>query len=134
MYNLIKITSSGVNVPEYTRILLASHAASERAMPFLLENGAFIPFNASSTRLPTHMTVGALDGTELLSYEITPTMVFSVKVSGDPSEMKIGTEYLLSTDGKSVTSTKASGSLRGAVLLSKNGAKATGDEIFVSFR
>ena len=42
--------------------------------------------------------------------------------------------YLLSEDGKSVTATKVSGSLRGAVLLSKNGAKASGDEIFVSFR
>lgn len=134
MYKLIKITSSGVNVPEYTRISLAAHATSERAMPFLLENGAFVPFDASSTRLPTHMTVAALDGTEALSYEITPTMVFSVKVNGTPSAMKIGTEYLLSADGKSITSTKVSGSIRGAVLLSKNGAKATGDEVFVSFR
>ncbi len=134
MYNLIKITSSGINVPEYTRIPLATHAISERAMPFHLENGAFIPFGSASTSLPTHMTAAALDGTEVLSYEITPTMVFSVKVTGDPSGMKIGTEYVLSGDGRSITSTKVSGALRGAVLLSKNGAKKTGDEIFVSFR
>ena len=134
MYTLIKITATGANVPEYTRIFLEAHAACERGMPFLLENGALVPFGNGSTRLPTHMTVTPLDGKETLSYEISPAMVFSVKVSGDPSGMSIGTEYLLSEDGKSVTSTKVSGSLRGAVLLSKNGAKASGDEIFVSFR
>ena len=134
MYNLIKITSSGVNVPEHLRIPLCAPASCDRATPFFLESGVLVPFSHTSTHLPTHVTVARVEGSEALAYEILPAMVFSVKVSGDPADMKIGTEYLLSEDGKSVTATKVSGSLRGAVLLSKNGAKASGDEIFVSFR
>ena len=134
MYNLIKITSSGVNVPEHVRLTLATEASLERAMPFYLENGALVPVTAATTHLPTHMTVKAVDGKDVLCYEILPQMVFSVKASGDPTAMTIGTEYVLSENGESVTSTKVSGSVRGAVLLSENGAKTAGDEIFVSFR
>ena len=134
MYKLIKITSSGCNVPERTRIPFSESASCERATPFYIENGVLVAVNASSTRLPTHVTVSPVSGTEALAYEISPQMVFAVKADGDPLSMHIGTEYLLTADGKSVTSTKVSGSLRGAVLLSKNGAKKTGDEIFVSFR
>ena len=134
MYKLIKITNTGTNVPEPMRLPLSEAASCERAVPFYTENGILTPVNASATRLPTHMTICEVNGKDVLCYEITPQMVFGVKTASSPDAMTVGTEYVLSADGSAVSASKVTGSLRGAVLLSKDGAKNAGDEVFVAFR
>lgn len=135
MYKLIKITNSGCNVPEPVRFTLTHSASCERGMPFFVDDGILLPVSSSTNRLPTHITILPLNGDkEVLCYEVTPHMIFSVKTSAPIEFMNVGAEYLLSDNGHTITSTKVTGSQRGAVLISKNGAKELGDEVLVAFR
>ncbi len=136
MYKLIKITNTGCNVPEPMRMPFMATATCTRGTPFYVENGVYAAVHSTSKRLPTHVSLEAIKSKkELLCYQITPQMVFSVKTSGSPIAMSVGVEYLLSEDGKTLTTNKAAlGDYRGAVLVAKNGAKEIGDEVFVSFR
>lgn len=134
MYKLIKITNSGCNVPEPVRFTLAHGASCERGMPFFVDDGILLPVSSSTTRLPTHVAILPVAGKEVLCYEVTPHMIFSVKTSAPVEFMNVGAEYLLSDNGETITATKVTGNQRGAVLISKNGAKEMGDEVLVAFR
>lgn len=134
MYKLIKITNAGCNVPEPMRLSLKNDTVCDRGVPFYLSDGTFTPVTSGTKRLPTHMTICESDGKDVLCYEITSQMVFAVKAEGSPADMTVGSEYLLSANGTAVSLTKATGDLRGALLLSKNGASKAGDEILVAFR
>ena len=48
--------------------------------------------------------------------------------------MTVGSEYLLSADGMSMSATEAASGKRGAVLVSKAGAAVSGDTLLVRFR
>jgi hypothetical protein len=134
MYKLIKILNARINVPEIERISLESAVTVCRAMPVIIAGGTLTVFSSKSERLPTHMTLADTSGKEVFCYPLTPDMVFEVSAAQDPTGMKVGSEYLLSEDGKSITAAAASGGYRGATLMNKNGAKATGDSLLVSFR
>lgn len=134
MYQLIKIQNARTNVPEPMRIPLNSPANVGRGLPITIQNGAVSVYGNNSAALPTHMTLCASNEACVLCYEITRDMIFEASLSTSALGMEIGGEYLLSEDGKQVTGTAVSGSLRGATLIAKSGACAAGDKILVSFR
>jgi hypothetical protein len=61
-------------------------------------------------------------------------MIFEAPVSALPAGMTVGGEYLLSTDGKSVSATAVSSGKRGATLVDRAGASSIGDTVCVAFR
>jgi len=134
MYKLIKILNAGINVPEPVRITLDSAVTVSRGMPVIISGGALTVLSDKATSLPTHVTLAPVDGKEVLCFAVTPDMVFETTASAAPTAMKVGNEYLLSADGSAVSATAVSGSLRGAVLMNKNGASAAGDSLLISFR
>lgn len=134
MYRLIKIFGKRQNAPEPLRIPLKKAASVTRGTPVRFEEGALRPFSREANFLPTHMTLADSEGKEVLCYAVTPDMVFEISVAEPPHTMKVGNEYLLSHDGKAVSATLADGSLRGATLMNKTGAKQAGDTILVAFR
>ena len=134
MFKLLKITNSGANVPEPERLSLSTQSTVSRGAPAYLKDGKMIALNSASETLPTHIAVRAISGKNALCYHVTPDMVFETQVAADPTNMVVGSEYLLSSDGSFVSATKVSGTVRGATLLSKNGATKLGDKIIVAFR
>ncbi len=134
MYQLIKIQNARTNVPEPMRIPLSAAASVERGIPVTIKGGTLTLHSDKSTTLPTHMTLAESHEACVLCYEITRDMIFETAVSANPSAMAVGNEYLLTSDGKGITSSAVSSSLRGATVISTAGASAAGDKILVAFR
>ena len=134
MYKLIKINNARANVPEPVSVRLTAEASAKRAMPVIIADGTLTVASGASETLPTHVTLAPVSGKVALCYELTPEAVLEVAVDGDPKAMTVGTEYLLSSDGERVSTTKASGTKRGATLISKDGASVDGDTVLVRFR
>jgi len=135
MYHLIKIKNARTNVPEPMRLALASPVTVGRGIPVTVKEGLLTVCNDKSTVPPTHITLsGAKDESFVLCYEVSPDMVFETHVTASPADMKLGTEYLISADGKSIGATAVTGSLAGAVLVDKCGAEKAGDRLLVAFR
>ena len=134
MYKLIKILNARTNVPETVRMTLEEDTAVMRGTAVCIKDGILSAFTEKSTMLPTHVVLADANGKEILCYAVTPDMVFEIPVSVSPADMKVGTEYLLTENGSHLSATVASGSLRGAHLMNKNGASQKGDTLLVSFR
>ncbi len=134
MFKLIKINNARINVPEPVRLTLGSSVTLERGTPVILKGGTLSAVTAASEALPTHVTLAPVNGTEALVYELTPDAVLEVTVSGSPTALTVGEEYLLTSDGKQLSTTAASGTKRGARLVSKTGAVSAGDAVLIRFR
>ena len=135
MYHLIKIKNARTNVPEPMRLALAAPVTVARGIPFTVKGGLLTVCNDKSTDAPTHITLsGGRDESFVLCYEVTPDMIFETHVTASPAAMTVGTEYLISADGKSIMPSAATGSLAGAVLIDKSGAEKAGDKLLVAFR
>ncbi len=133
MFHLVKILNGRVGVPEPERITLTAAATVSYGTPVIIKGGALTKMSNASTALPTHLVLADSTGKTVLAAPISPDMVFEVPVSAAPTAMAVGSEYLLSADGMSVGATEASSGKRGAVLVSKAGATASGDNILVRF-
>ncbi len=134
MLHLIKILNGRIGVPEPERITLASAVTVKYGMPVSIKGGVLTPVTSTSTVLPTHLILKDSTEKEVLAARISPEMRFEIKLSADPASMTVGTEYLLSTDGDTLSATAASGDKRGAILVDKTGARAAGDAVCVAFR
>ena len=134
MYKLIKIFGARHSTPKPLHISLKNAASVTRCMPVRISAGTLRPFSRKADFLPTHITLADSEGKEVQCYAITPDMVFEIKAAEAPDTMTVGNEYLLSHDGKSVSATPASHSLRGATLMNKTGARQAGDTILIAFR
>ena len=135
MFHLIKILNGRIGVPEPERIPLSSAVTVEYGTPVLIKGGTLTKIDASATALPSHLILAdAKDAREVLASPITPEMVFEVPVNALPTAMTVGSEYLLSTDGKTVSATAVSSGKRGATLVSMAGAHLAGDNLLVAFR
>ena len=134
MFHLIKILNGRIGVPEPERITLASAATVNYGTPVCIKGGTLTPVTASSALFPTHLVLKDSTGSEVLVTRISPEMIFEVKTAAAPSTLSVGTEYLLSADGKALSGTAASGDKRGAYLINKAGAREIGDTVCVAFR
>lgn len=135
MFHLIKILNGRAGVPEPERIPLTSPVNVEYGTPVVIRGGALTKCDATATALPTHIILAdAKNESEVLASPISPEMLFEVPASASPTAMTVGSEYLLSTDGKTVSATAVSSGKRGATLVSKAGATLAGDNLLVAFR
>ena len=134
MFHLAKILNGRIGVPEPERIPLNAAVTVTYGSLAVIKDGTLSPVSATSTTLPTHLILADSEGNEVLAAVITPEMIFEAKVTADPSAMKAGAEYLLSTDGTAVTATAVTSGKRGALLVDKTGAIQAGDRILVAFR
>ena len=133
MFHLLKILNGRTGVPEPARIALSTATTVKYGTPVIISEGVLTKMSASSTSLPTHLILADSEGKEVLATPIFPEMVFEVPVSGSPATLAPGKEYLLSSDGTTLTATAADSSKRGAKLMAKSGAKNTGDLVTVRF-
>lgn len=134
MFHLAKILNGRIGVPEPERIPLNAAVTVTYGSLAVIKDGTLSPVSATSATLPTHLILADSEGNEVLAAVITPEMIFEAKVTADPSAMKAGAEYLLSTDGTAVTATAVTSGKRGALLVDKTGAIQAGDRILVAFR
>ncbi len=134
MFHLIKILSGRIGVPEPERIPLSSAVSVSYGTPVIIAGGTLSVMGPSATSLPTHLVLADSDGSEVLAAAISPDMVFEVPAATSPASMTVGTEYLLSSNGKSVSTTAVSSGKRGALLVSKSGAENAGDTLLVRFK
>ena len=134
MFHLAKILNGRIGVPEPERIPLNAAVTVTYGSLAVIKDGTLSPVSATSATLPTHLILADSEGNEVLAAVITPEMIFEAKVTADPSAMKAGAEYLLSTDGTAVTATAVTSGKRGALLVDKTGAIQAGDRILIAFR
>ena len=134
MFHLIKILNGRISVPEPERIALTANTTVEYGTLITVKDGVATLFNAASTSLPTHLVLADSTGKNVLAARVSPDMVFEAPVSATPTAMIVGGEYLLSSDGKSVSATLVSSGKRGAHLVNKAGASKADDKIYVAFR
>ena len=135
MFHLIKILNGRIGVPEPERIALTASVTVEYGTPVTIKGGTLVKTDAAATALPTHLILAdAANTSEVLAAPISPEMIFEVPAGAAPTAMTVGSEYLLSADGKTVTATAVSSGKRGATLVSKVGAMAAGDNLLVAFR
>ena len=133
MFHLLKILNGRTGVPEPSRIALTSAATVKYGTPVIISNGTLTKMSASSTALPTHLVLADSEGKEILATPIFPEMVFEVPLGAAATTLVEGKEYLVASDGLSLSATAADSSKRGAKLVSANGAKAAGDTVTVRF-
>lgn len=134
MFHLVKILNGRVGVPEPERIALTAAATVSYGTPVIIKGGTLTKMSNAATSLPTHLVLADSTEKTVLAAPISPEMVFEVPVSAAPTAMTVGSEYLLSADGMSISTTEAASGKRGAVLVSKAGAAVSGDTLLVRFR
>lgn len=135
MFHLIKILNGRAGVPEPERVSLTAPVTVEYGTPVVIKGGTLVKADASLAALPTHLVLcDAKNASEVLVSPISPEMVFEVPAAAIPTAMTVGSEYLLSSDGKLVTATAVTSGKRGATLVSKAGAQIAGDNLLVAFR
>ena len=133
MFHLVKILNGRVGVPEPEHITLSAAATVSYGTPVIIKGGTLTKMSNAATSLPTHLVLADSTQKEVLVAPISSEMVFEVPVASAPTAMTVGSEYLLSADGMSLSATEAASGKRGAVLVSKAGAEAVGDTLLVRF-
>ena len=134
MFNVVKIISSGANVPEICRMPTSSSVNYQVGSALVITSGRLQ--NATATSMPTYIAAESAEAGEkstLACYAITPNMIFEVPVSGTPSLSKIGTKVQLGiSDGfaTSVTLTTTDGV---ATIVDTRDATKSGEKILVKF-
>ena len=135
MFKLAKILSSGSNVPEPCRLRAISSMEYCCGGALVLNDGEL--FNADAGQMPMFISaenVGPDESKEtLICYPITSDMIFEVPVIGNPSSLYVGAKVKLAeVNGfTSAVSDVTSGGV--ATVFSTNGAKKSGDRIYVRF-
>ena len=133
MFHLIKILNGRIGVPEPERITLETSVNVKYGTPVIIKDGSLEVMSGISISIPTHYILKDSSGNEVLAGRITPDTIFEVPAAGTPSAMKVGTEYILGSNG-TLTAAPVTAGKRGAVLVSTAGAKKVGDPVHVCFR
>lgn len=134
MFNVVKIISSGSNVPDPCRMPTSSSVEYKIGTALVVTSGRLQ--NAAATQMPQYIAAeSAAAGTKstLACYPITPNMIFEVPVAGTPSISKIGTKVTLGVNGgfaDMVTTTATDGV---ATIVDTRDASRSGDKILVKF-
>lgn len=135
MFHLIKILNGRAGVPEPERVPLSTPVTVAYGDLAVIKGGTLVKADATLATLPTHLILAdAENAAEVLASPITPEMIFEAPAAALPTAMTVGSEYLLSADGKAVSATAVTSGKRGATLVSKAGAHLAGDNLLVAFR
>lgn len=119
------VAPDSVSLPRATGAVYAAGTA------LTLKDGVAVP--AAGVVKPSFICCSsneANDGSELLGYSVSPTMLFEVPLTAFSDTVKPGAKVTLSADGKGVTATTEGGV---ATVIDLQGAKAVGDKIIVKF-
>ena len=134
MFNVIKIISSGNNLPDPTRMLTSSSVSYKAGSALIVTNGRLA--NAQATSKPQYIAVESAAAGEkatLVCYPVTPGMIFEVPVSGIPASIKAGVKVTLSVNNgfaDKVSTTTTDGV---ATVVDTREATKSGDKILVKF-
>ena len=135
MFKLIKITNSGVNVPEFVTLEKPSSLTVKPGAALVIRSGAAAFCNEDET--PTHISAEVIrpDSDTVLCYEVNENMYFEVPLSSTPEELNVGDMVSIAYDADEcpmlVSPTVDSGT---ATVVELNGASEQGDKITVKFK
>ena len=133
MFHLIKILGGRIGVAEPERISLNEAVTVSVGTAVRIANGTLSKMSSASTAPATHVTLADSTGKEVLVAALCPDMLFEVPVSAAPTDMKIGNEYAIDGDGRSVSASAVASGKRGVILVSNEGASLAGDKLTVRF-
>lgn len=134
MFNVVKIISSGSNVPDCQRMLTNASENYKVGSALILSAGRLV--NATATSKPQYIAAESAEaGTRqtLVCYPVTPNMIFEVPVSGVPASVKAGTKITLSVNGGFADKVGTSTTDGVATVVDTRGAMKNGDKILVKF-
>ena len=132
MFKLIKILSSGSNVPEPRKLPSAPEMTYKCGAALVLREGTV--FNAMTDEVPVYICgENSSSGNPITCYPITADMIFETTIKGDPTNLYVGDKVKLAMDlGAAIcVSDVTSGGF--VTIYDLNGAKKSGDKIYVRF-
>lgn len=134
MFNLKKIITSGVNVPEPELIAAeGGYQLSAGAALVFQENRLII---GAQDQKPTHITLQDMDEEDytVLCYRITPNMLFEVEVIGkNVAGITNGSKLCLYNTEYGYTALSDETENGVAIVYDRNNAKKSGDTVYVTF-
>ena len=132
MFKLAKILSSGSNVPEPCKLPSAPDMSFKYGAALVVREG--IVFNAMEGDMPTYICgENSSDGKDITCYPITSDMIFETTINGDPTALYVGDKVNLHSElgaAMGVNDVTSGGFI---TIFSLNGAKKSGDKIYVRF-
>lgn len=134
MFKLVKIISSGTNVPDPIRLNTTAGVEYRTGCALVLTSGALT--NAGPTTKPTHIALESAKADEkstLLCYAITPGMIFEAPVAGNPGSIKPGFKVNMGTDGAFAYAVGVSQTNGVVTVVNTSGAKRVGDKVLATF-
>lgn len=132
MFKLVKILSSGSNVPEPCKIPPAPDTSFKYGAALVLRDG--MVFNAMADENPTYICGETTSsGKPVTCYPILPNMIFETTIKGDPTMLYVGDKVKLSLEVGAAMGVNDVTSGGFITIFSLNGAKKSGDKIHVRF-
>lgn len=132
MFKLAKILSSGSNVPELQKLPPAPDMSFKYGAALVLREG--MAFNAMADETPTYICCeNSTSGKDITCYPITADMIFETTLNGDPANIYVGDKVKLSSElgaAMAVSDVTSGGTI---TIFNLNGAKNSGDKIYVRF-
>ena len=91
-------------------------------------------FNAMADDVPTYICAETASGaTEVTCYSIMPNMIFEAPIKGDPTNLYVGDKVKISTEQGAAVGVNNVTSDGYITIFDLNGAKKSGDKIYVRF-
>ena len=132
MFILKRILSSGSNVPEPQTLPATPDVSYKYGAAIVLREG--IAFNTMAGEVPTYICCEtATNASEVTCYAITPNMIFEAPIKGAPTNLYVGDKVKISTEqgyAMGVNDVTTDGYI---TIFDLNGAKKSGDKIYVRF-
>ena len=134
MFILSKILSSGSNVPEPVKLPPAPDMSFKYGSALVVREG--MVFNAMADEMPAYICGENVSGTtpkSITCYPITSDMIFETTLKGDPANIYVGDKVKLSVELGSATGVSDVTTDGFITIFNLNGAKKSGDKIYVRF-
>ena len=134
MFKLARNLSSGANVPEPCRLPLPSDMEYRYGAAVLLKDGSI--YNAFENEKPTFITGESAkenEKTRITCYPITSSMIFEAPLIGDPTNVSVGSKVNLAVDNGFAIGVSDDTNNGFVTIFSLNGAKKSGDRVYVRF-
>ena len=135
MFKLIKIITSGKNVPEIMAVRPTHKGAFKAGTLLTCDDGYAV--NCTATDKPLYVaaeSIAEAETTDLLKvYPITENMIFETSSDGYPSYLNVGEKYTLSIKNGFATGVTTTSEGGVATIVEKMDAAYIGDKILVRF-
>ena len=134
MFILSKILSSGVNVPEPCKLPASYDTYFQCGTALTLRDGRV--YNTMGSDIPTHIAGENFKENQaefITCYPILPNMIFETTLIDSPTDLSVGSKIGIGVKSGYASGVSAASENKIATIFDMNGAKASGDKIYIRF-